>query len=294
MRWNGWNESLRLGGVGSLLLISSLPLLIAALMLLWSWRLSLRRMLIAVALVAIFLAAFAVPYQRYWMEREASFALSKLDVPSIPYGERTKLNYMFPIKAPAKGIFSETALKMIAWLQPSLGSLHRDLEISEVTISTDQQLNALLAYAEKLPNIRQITIGGRVTNSGRELFVDSVSNFPNLLYLDIVCSNDFQVESIRNLHGVYHLVSRTESFQSLPIPLRLGKAVSGFGKLKTISVAGFRISPATLLEWEDIDTEFLSFWSLQQSALSKSNLCRFSIVSPDVNLLVHPITTRQY
>jgi len=80
---------------------------------------------------------------------------------------------MFPIKAPAKGIFSETALKTIAWLQPSLGSLHRDLEISEVTIRTDQQLNALLAYAEKLPNIRQITIGGRVTNSGRELFVDS-------------------------------------------------------------------------------------------------------------------------
>ena len=294
MQWNGWNESLRLGGVGTLLLISSVPLLIAMLMLVWSWRLSIRRMLIAVAFVAIFLAAVAIPYQRYWMERKASFALSKLNMPLVPHDERIAMNSMFPMEAPDKGTFSESALKTIAWLQPSLRRIYRDIEICEVAINNDQQLNVFLAHANKLPNVRQINLGGQVSNSGRELVADSISNFPNILSVTICCSKDFQVESIRNLRGIKILGFQSESWQSPPLPLRLGKVVCGLDSLMTVHVSGFAISSATLQEWEETDSEFLSFWSPQQNALTKSDLCRFSIVSPNVKLLVHPIPSREY
>ena len=191
MRWYGWNESLRLGGLSGLLLISSIPLIIATAMLLWSWRLSIRRMMIAVTLIAIFLAAFAVPYQRFWSERQAGYALIGAGAGPVPYKahiiSRRFMQARHPMEPPSKGTFSAFTLNTIAWLQPSLRKLPVDQEICEVMVDSDQQVNVLLARANRLPNLRFIIFGESVTNVGRELFSDSVSYFPNLLGASIGC-----------------------------------------------------------------------------------------------------------
>ncbi len=295
MRWYGWNESLRLGGLSGLLLISSIPLILATAMLLWSWRLSIRRMMIAVTLIAIFFAAFAVPYQRFLTERQAGYALFRAGAGTVPYERHLeRRHYMqarYPLEPPIPGTFSPFALKTIAWLQPFLGKLPVDQHICEVTVDDDQQVNVLLAQANKLPNLRVIVFGESVTNAGRDLFSDSVSYFPNLLGASIGCSKDFQAESIRNIRGLKYFDFWTNSQQSPPLPNRLGKVVSRLGELDMVHISGLSVSPASFLEWEDADARLLTFWSMKPT-LTKSDLCRFSHEAPNIELFVYPFPKR--
>ncbi len=294
MRWYGWNESLRLGGLSGLLLISAIPLIVATAMLLWSWRLSIRRLMVAVTLIAIFFAAFAVPYQRFWSERHASYALFNAGAGPITYESHIKrrsfMQSRYPLKPPVPTTFSSFALTTITWLQPSLGKLPVDQAICEVTVDSDQQINVLLAQAKRLPNLRVIIFGESVTNVGRALFSDSVSYFPNLLAASIGCSKDFQAESIRNLRGLKSIDFWTNSQQSPPLPNRLGKVVSSLGELDMVHISGLSVSSVAFMEWEDVDTRLLTFWSTKRT-LTKSDLCRFSHEAPNIEVHVYPYLT---
>ena len=296
MRWIGWNESVRLGGLSTMIGMAAIPLVIATLMLLWSWRLSIRRLLIAVTFIAIFFATIAVPYQRFWAERQASFALQADTVRTETYEKHVReydsMQSRFPFERPAPGIyFSESALETIAWLQPSLRKLRIDREICGVGIESDQQLFVLLAQANKLPNLRVIRFGEGVTNAGRELFSESASSFPSLLSVSFSDSVDFQVESIQKLRGIKYLSIVGNPFQPRAFPSRFAKIAAELGKLVSVGAQGFVVSSAELQKWEEVDTEFLGFWATK-SALTRSDLCRFSIVSPNIQLMVYPIPNR--
>jgi len=279
MRWFGWNESLRLGGLSVLLILSAFPLVIAAVMLLWSWRLSIRRMLIAVTLVAIFLAAVAVPYQRFSSERHASFTLMSAGAGVPRYDSYMQRKY--PLERPAPGFLSALTIKTVAWLLPSVGKVPVDEVVCELTIMNDQQLSALLGQSKRLPNLSSVELGDSVSNAARVQFVESLASFPRLDRVLIWCSNEFDSESIRGLRGLKSIAFSTRMQPPPSLPNDLGKVVSGLSGIRGVYVSGFLFTPVALMEWEDLQIEYFAIWSTR-TALTKSDLCRFSVVAPHI------------
>ena len=293
----GWNESLRLGGVSAFLLIAGIPLFVAAGLLLWSWRLSIRRMLMAISLIAFFLAAVAIPYQRFSVDRHASLALMSSDVFVKTYdkSQRSKFDYsrignVEPKTKSHLGAFAVLSEKTVQWLLPAISKCPLDLEVCEAHVRSDQQLNVLLSQADRLPNLRGIHFGVEVSNNAIVQFADA-SLFPRLEVVRVECSNKFLSESLKNFRGLKQIHLYTQSPQCPALPKRLGRIITELGKLDVATVGGFLVTPNDLAEWEEADIEIISFWA-KQSLLTRTDLCRFSIVSPDIELRIHPVPKR--
>ena len=292
-KYFGWNESLRLGGVSAFLLIAGLPLFVAAGLLLWSWRLSIRRMLMAISLIALFLAAVAIPYQRFSVDRHASLALKSAGANLVTYDEAQQypiagMDNREPTSRSQRGAFAVLSEKTIKWLLPSIGKCPLDLEVYEVAVQSDQQINALIAKAERLPNLRSIHFEFGVTNNGLWQFADAASLFPRFECIRVQCSSNFQSEAIRNFRGLRRIDLYSGSPNSPSLPMRLGKVITELGPLDTVCLQGFSVSSKAFAEWEDAEIKFLALWDTRP-ILTRTELCRFSIVSPDIHVVVYPI-----
>ena len=294
-KYFGWNESLRLGGVSVFLLIAGIPLFVAAGLLLWSWRLSIRRMMIAISLIAFFLAAVAIPYQRFSVDRHASLALMSSGAYLDTYDESqlfasSKMDNREPKSRTQLGAFTVLSEKTIKWLLPSMGKCPLDLEVCEVHVQSDQQLNVLLSQADRLPNLRGINFGGDVSSNAVAQFADA-SLFPRLEAVTVECSNKFLSESLRSFRGLKRIQLYTLSQPCPALPKRLGRIVTELDGLEMVHLAGFSVTSNDLVEWEDVQIKILSFWATK-TELTRTDLCRFSIVSPDIELYVYPVPTR--
>lgn len=292
-KYFGWNQSLRLGGVSTFLLIAGIPLFVAAGLLLWSWRLSIRRMLMAISLIAFFLAAVAIPYQRFSVDRHASLALMSTGAYLVTYDESQQypvawMDNREPTNRSQWGAFAVVSEKTIKWLLPSIGKCPLDLEVCEVEVQSDQQINALIAKAERLPNLRAIHFQFGVTNNGLLQFADAASLFPRFECIRVHCSSNFQSEAIRNFRGLRRIDLYTGSWNSPPLPTRLGKVITELGPLDAVVLQGFSVSSKAFAEWEDAKIKTLSCWDTRP-ILTRKDLCRFSIVSPDIELYVYPV-----
>lgn len=294
-KYFGWNASLRLGGVSAFMLIAGLPLFVAAGLLLWSWRLSLRRMLLAISLIAFFLAAVAIPYQRFSVDRHASLALMSAGAFLQTYdrSQQSKLPYSrIGLEEPKSkshlGAFAVLSEKTVKWLLPSIGKCPLDLDVCEVHVQSDQQLNVLVSQAERLPNLREIHFQFGVTGNGLSQFADATSLFPRFESIRVHCSSDFQSEALRNFRGLRRIDLYSGSPNSPPLPTRLGKVITELGRLDTVLLQGFSVSSKAFAEWEDAEIKLLAIWDTRP-ILTRTELCRFSIVSPDIHVTVHPI-----
>jgi hypothetical protein len=291
-KYFGWNESLRLGGVSAFLLIAGLPLLVAAGLLLWSWRLSIRRMLIAISLIAFFLAAVAVPYQRFSVDRHASLALTSAGAYLANYDESqqypsAKADNRKPTTSSQLSAFTVLSEKTIKWLLPSMGKCPLDLEVCEVRVQYDRQLNALLSQADRLPNLREIHFGGEVSSNAIAQFADA-SLFPRLEVVTIECSNKFLSESLKSFRGLKRIILFTQSQLCPALPKRLARIVTELDGLEMVHLAGISVTSNDLAEWGEAEIKILSLWATK-SILTRTDLCRFSIVSPDIELYVYPV-----
>jgi hypothetical protein len=292
-KYFGWNESLRLGGVSAFLLIAALPLFVAAGLLLWSWRLSIRRMLIAISLIAFFLAAVAIPYQRFSVDRYASLALTSTGVYLRTIDEAQQypiagMDNRGPSYRSQRGAFAVLSEKTIKWLLPSIGKCPLDLEVYEVAVQSDQQINTLIAMAERLPNLREVHFQFGVTNNGLMQFADAASLFPRFEFIRVHCSSDFQSEAIHNFRRLRQIDLYSGSPNSPPLPKGLGKVITDLGPLESVVLQGFSVTPNAFAEWEDAEIKHLALWDTRP-ILTKTELCRFSIVSPDIKVVVYPI-----
>jgi hypothetical protein len=292
-KYFGWNESLRLGGVSAFLIIVGLPLFVAVGLLLWSWRLSIRRMLMAISLIAFFLAAVAIPYQRFSVDRYASLALTSAGAYLSAFDEAQQysiagMDNRGPSYRSQRGAFAVLSEKTIKWLLPSIGKCPLDLEVYEVAVQSDQQINSLIAMAERLPNLRVIHFQFGVTNNGLLQFADAASLFPRFESVRVQCSSNFQSEAIRNFRGLRRIDLYSGSPNSPTLPTRLGKVIAEIGPLESVVLQGFSVSPNAFAEWEDAEIKHLALWDTRP-ILTKTELCRFSIVSPDIQVVVYPI-----
>jgi hypothetical protein len=189
LRLLGWNETGSAIRWITALLIAILPLTIAATLLIaHRFRFGLRTLLIATALVALFLMVTLMPLQN-------AFNLRRVSRQVLAAGAeiRTESSFRDVYKEFGYEPWPESSLtarneQLPIWLHPLAGELltiPNDDAVKCISLSSDAQITVVCRELAALRNLECISIYGAVTPAGMEMLRQSLKEFPHLTDLHI-------------------------------------------------------------------------------------------------------------
>ena len=203
LRLLGWHET---GGAIrwiSALGLAVLPLGIAAILLVHRFRFGLRTLLVATALVALFLTVTVMPLQNALSSRRMSQRLlaagASLHTASPFEDVYKRWGYDPRPKSPSPAEERELSV----WLRPLAGDLltiPTDDVIRQIWFDSDAQISILCRDPRAFRNLEGISVSQAVTPTGMEMLRRSLRKFTYLTYIHI--DVDVPKGWLRSLEGI--------------------------------------------------------------------------------------------
>jgi hypothetical protein len=181
-------------GTGDLLtLIASLsavflPFLIIGFMLFWGrLRISLRGLMIAVALVSVFMALSVKPLLDFRSMRQASLALLALNTQvSTEQYDYHSLKYRSPTYSQKEQKIAEPNVWIPPWLHYFIKDIQLvppDLTVVRIAVVSDEQFEMLIQHIHRLPNLESMWISDVSSNNVRRI-PELINSNPSIRSVD--------------------------------------------------------------------------------------------------------------
>jgi hypothetical protein len=249
LRELGWFETghvIRWAACG---LAALLPLVVAAILMLRNrLRFSLRSLLMATALVSVFLFISVLPLIEAFDARKGS---QRLQIEGVQLSTESMDDYYRqlgydPRPAPPKPPVNRP---LAAWLRPLAGdvlALPTDDAIKSVWLETDGQVLRLCAMPSTFCNLEQIGVGPNVSPAGLQVLGGALTKFPQLTALNLgnVSIAKNWLKSLRNAKTLLLVVEGPLEGRLLE-PQHL-KDLADLPNLEVLMIAGYLVRSADL------------------------------------------------
>lgn len=170
---------------------ATLPLLMALLVLCRNGRqVSLRSLMIAMGLIAIFLFVAVMPITLAVKARRGSSALVEVGVELHTTSTLDEYYEELQLDASVRQSFMVPNVNLAAWMLPIAGNTLKapgDRMIREAWLNSDDEIFEMCNRIEYFPNIEAVSIyGSRVTSRGLARFAANSNRFSNLEFLSVL------------------------------------------------------------------------------------------------------------
>jgi len=249
LRELGWFETghvIRWGACG---LAALLPLVVAAILMLRNrLRFSLRSLLMAMALVAVFLFISVLPLIEAFDARKGS---QRLQADGVQFSTESMDEYYRQIGHDPRPTPPTPPVnrQLAAWLRPLAGdvlTLPTDEEIKSVWLDADGQVLRLCAMPSRFCNLEQIGVGPNVSSAGLQVLGGALPKFPRLTALDlgnVPIPKDW-LKSLRNVKTLFLGVGGPLKGRLLD-PQHL-KDLGELPNLEVLMIAGYLVRSADM------------------------------------------------
>lgn len=235
-------------GTGSLvhsivcLFVSLVPLLVATALLVRNrLRFGLRNLLVAVALVAVFMFVSVKPLQDYHSARSASKQLVLANA-TLDSGLDWDRFYTDIGLEPLPSVNAPQAVNVPPWLRPftdSLSTIPPDASVESIHLNNDQQVEILVENSSRFWSLRSISIGFGVSGEGLKKLQAAI---PEFNHLNSMVVNDVTVPKnwYRTLTGIKALFVWGEgASRGIPFPQDDLADIKSLPQLEVLMILGY-------------------------------------------------------
>lgn len=284
---SGWKSTVAWGGLIAAVSLALLPLIAAiSLLLVRGRKFSLRSMMIATALVAVFVSLFLYPYLQAKERRRGVIALEAAGILYQTVPDRA--SHQPPPERPA----IERDIRF--WMKPFIGDSFPstpDLAVRGLALRTDKDIQLVASLIDRFPNLDSVILDERgISKEGFQLFAEFA---PRLYSLEIhTVQGSFPEGWGKSLHGVGSL----EMF-NIMFAANAKTRLSGEQLADIASIDGLEHVSLIGIDFKDSDFRLGQSPNLREVTIHDTNLdaagCNAILAAnPNLRLHIYPTPPR--
>jgi energy-coupling factor transporter transmembrane protein EcfT len=188
----GWFETGGLLRQAACALLALLPLVVAVALVAWRrFRFSIQVMLIATALLALFMWISVLPLYEALAARRGTQALSAEMTPLRDFCSLEKYFKSLPSDPRPPAPPKPAVRTLSAWLRPLAGEALRlpvDAAVREIRLEDDRQAAAFVAHVERFRSLTYVSVSTRgISASGMATILETLPKVTGLVQLHVTC-----------------------------------------------------------------------------------------------------------